>query len=370
MKDVFFAFIVVSIALVTAATAADRPSLKFRPPQGAFVGDRAIRIKSAGGASAKRIEVICFIWGRGGLPYGLLPTTVEIGVVKPDNLKNLERVDTLRISMESGAKGLAHLFLPHKNKKNRLVILHLGHTDGCTFNDNVPGEPDIGMRMTLNGLLAEGYTVLGVYMPQVTPEDCRWEHDKLFRLKTVGSPLKFFLEPTLAGINYVMKKYPKTRDVSMIGLSGGGWTTTLYAAIDPRIKLSIPVAGSLPLYLCHEGYGHDIEQRLDAFYRIAGYPELYLLGSFGKGRKQIQVLNRRDDCCFGEGQHDWRLTGMPFLQSVREYESRVKKALMQSGSGSFQVFIDEQAESHRISEHLLKTVILPELQRSAVGDKP
>ena len=29
----------------------------------------------------------------------------------------------------------------------------------------------------------------------------------------------------------------------MIGLSGGGWTTAVEAAIDPRIKLSIPVAG-------------------------------------------------------------------------------------------------------------------------------
>jgi hypothetical protein len=263
--------------------------------------------------------------------------------------------------MDGGVKGLSHLFLPKKQKNNRVVILHLGHTDGCTFNDNLPGEPDIGMRRTINALLAKGFAVLGVYMPQVTPEDCRWEHDRLFRLKTSGSPLKFFLEPTLTSLNYMQRNYPQYRDFSMTGLSGGGWTTTLYAAVDPRIRTSIPVAGSLPLYLCHEGYGHDVEQRFDPFYKIAGYPELYLLGAYGEGRKQIQVLNRRDNCCFGEYQHDSRLTGMPFEPSLREYETRVKKTLERLGSGSFRVFIDEKSDGHKISAHTLQSVILPEL---------
>ena len=342
--------------------AGDRPSTRFVPPSGAFVNDREIKIKTKDEAVAKREEIIRYIWGGAALPKGLLPSSVEHGSVKPDNLNNLGRVDTLHISMDAGVRGLSHLFLPKKNRNNRSVILHLGHTDGCTFNDNVPGEPDIGMRRTINALLSSGFAVLGVYMPQVTPEDCRWEHDKLFRLKTTGSPLKFFLEPTLASINYMQKNYPQYRDFSMTGLSGGGWTTTLYAAIDPRIKLSIPVAGSLPLYLCHEGYGHDVEQRLDSFYKMAGYPDLYLLGAYGEGRKQIQVLNRRDDCCFGENQHDRRLTGMPFEPSVREYESLVKKSLAKLGPGSFRVVIDEKATRHQISENALSSVILPSLK--------
>ena len=35
----------------------------------------------------------------------------------------------------------------------------------------------------------------------------------------------------------------------MIGISGGGWTTTVYPAIDTRISESFSVAGSLPLSL-------------------------------------------------------------------------------------------------------------------------
>ncbi len=36
--------------------------------------------------------------------------------------------------------------------------------------------------------------------------------------------------------------------IVMLGLSGGGWTTTLAAAVDARIALSMPVAGSVPKF--------------------------------------------------------------------------------------------------------------------------
>src|ERR1041385_7687309 len=90
----------------------------------------------------------------------------------------------------------------------------------------------------------------------------------------------------------------------MVGLSGGGWTTTLYAAIDPRIRKSFPVAGSIPLYLYSDHYQTDAEQSRPELYSLAGYPDLYVLGSSGIGRKQVQILNHSDSCCFGSLQHD------------------------------------------------------------------
>ena len=38
------------------------------------------------------------------------------------------------------------------------------------------------------------------------------------------------------------------KHVVLFGLSGGGWSTTVAAAIDPRISLSIPIAGSVPKF--------------------------------------------------------------------------------------------------------------------------
>ena len=56
---------------------------------------------------------------------------------------------------------------------------------------------------------------------------------------------RFFVEPVILTINYA-KQVLGYKRVVMMGLSGGGWTTTMAAALDPRIELSIPVAGSIP----------------------------------------------------------------------------------------------------------------------------
>ncbi|MCW5850799.1 MAG: hypothetical protein KIT87_12055, partial [Anaerolineae bacterium] len=196
-------------------------------------------------------------------------------------------------------------------------------------------------------------------------------HDSLFSLPLRnGNALKFFLDPTAVSLNYLKTRadadgFPRYQDYNMIGLSGGGWTTTLYAAVDPTIKTSIPVAGTLPLYLRYDGYNHDLEQTLSSFYSRAGYPDLYVLGSYGRGRKQVQVLNRRDNCCFGEAEHRVSPTGMTWEQAVRDYEARVRLALYNIGAyqgyGSFRVEIDEAAPAHMISWNAIVNTILPEL---------
>jgi hypothetical protein len=148
----------------------------------------------------------------------------------------------------------------------------------------------------------------------------------------------------------------------MTGLSGGGWTTTLYAAIDPTILCSFPVAGSIPLYLrTGESIG-DREQFEPSFYRIAGYPDLYILGAHGRGRKQVQILVRRDDCCFGEKQHDAKSSGMAYADAMRDYERRVQATLKEINHGSFRLEIDERAPSHMISHHAIDDVLLAELR--------
>jgi len=157
-------------------------------------------------------------------------------------------------------------------------------------------------------------------------------------------------------------------DFNMVGLSGGGWTTTLAAAIDPRIKLSFPVAGTVPMYLRVEPYNHDIEQYLPQLYGqrspflngVTGYPDLYVLGATGSGRKQTQILNRHDNCCFGESNHVASVLG-PFDAAIRGYEARVKTAVSQVGSGAFRLILDETSFVHQISDNAISNVILPVL---------
>ena len=108
----------------------------------------------------------------------------------------------------------------------------------------------------------------------------------------------FFVEPVAVALNHVAKQYAP-EDVIMIGLSGG-WTTTLYAATDPRVRLNSPVAGTLPdcLRVGRPGDRGDWEQFYPDLHKIANYLDLYVMGSTGRGRQQRQVLNEHATCCF------------------------------------------------------------------------
>ena len=140
------------------------------------------------------------------------------------------------------------------------------------------------------------------------------------------------MEPIARTVNYLLAHHSELHEVDMIGLSGGGWTTTVYAAIDPRIVKSIPVAGTLPLYLRGDHYNHDLEQYVPELYRVAGYKDLYVRGAVGTGRLQLQILNRYDDCCFGEKQHT--VGGPPYTQAIRQYQRDVQNTLAQLKSVS------------------------------------
>lgn len=339
----------------------------------ALVDDHLITITTAADITNKRQALINFIWGAGGFPSNKLPSSVVLNVASPvSGLNNLLRVDQINISMDAGQQGLAYHYIPAR-QNSRLVVVHHGHA--CTFNDD-PSFADIGygMQRTINGLLVDGYSVLTVYMPHMNPFDCgSVSHDALFNnpqyAPASGSPMQYFLEPVAVSLNYLKTRsaadgFPVYQDFSMVGLSGGGWTTTVYAAIDPTIKYSIPVAGTMPLYNRAGGSVGDTEQFLDAFYQIAGYPDLYVLGSYGYGRKQVWLLNRRDNCCFGDRADLYQdPQGRTWEQVVRGYEFNVRITLYNLGGyvGFFRLEIDEAAPSHMISWNAVVNQILSEL---------
>ena len=332
-----------------------------------LLDDRAITVHSAREVEAKRRALIKYLWGPEGCPGRRLPETVLTNVPSPvKKLSHLARVDEFRMDLAPGLQGLAYHFIPqHPNRE--LVVVHHGHA--CTLDDDPsPEEVGYGLQRTINALLREGYGVLGVFMPHMRPEDCTGGHEAMFQTNTIGSPIKYFLEPTAISLNHLKTQsraghFPKYRAFHMTGLSGGGWTTTVYAAIDPTIRCSFPVAGTIPLYLRTKGSVGDREQYEASFYQLAGYPDLYILGAHGRGRKQVQILVRRDDCCFGEAQHDPQGSGMAYADALRAYEQPVQAALEKTGQGSFRLHIDEKAPSHMISHHAIEDVILPELRR-------
>lgn len=343
-----------------------------------LVDDRNITIASGTDVTAKRAAIVDYIWGTEGFPAAEQPTSVAPNIPSPIGaLENLERVDLLRINDNTPHPGRAFHFIPLR-KNGQVVLVHHGHgttfAGTAAFSDYDPGHAGLGLRRTIEALLVDGYGVVAVYMPhmrdaidlgggQSEPADTGPSHDAMFQEPlATGSALKWFLEPAIVSLNHVQALYS---DYHMAGLSGGGWTTTLCAAVDPRIRMSFPVAGTIPLYLRGTSASKgDTEQYISSFYSIAGYPDLYVLGAHGPHRKQVQILNRFDNCCFGQspGQHN---QGSPegWTAAVREYERRVRVALFNLGPAnmSFRVEIDDAAPSHLVSWNAVIGTILAEL---------
>jgi hypothetical protein len=307
-----------------------------------------IQLRNEGDILLKRNKLIEFLWGQEGFPDTLLPDRVEKNVIDETfgDLKNLKQIDAIHISMEWGVNSIAYHFIPVAGN-GELFIYHHGHGEG--FSSGIA---------TIEALLNAGYSVIGMSMPLVGLNNQPVVHLERFgRLKLTshdhlkflkmehGHPLKLFIQPVAVVLNYARQEYGYS-SIHMAGISGGGWTTTVYAAIDPRISHSYPAAGSLPLYLRSEiavNWG-DYEQLVPEFYEIANYLELYILGAYGAGRRQLQILNQHDACCFAG-------TG------YRTYETVVKERVDALGLGKFEVYLDSSHKEHKISEQAIKMIL-------------
>jgi len=85
--------------------------------------------------------------------------------------------------------------------------------------------------------------------------------------------------------------------LAVTGLSGGGWQTIVLSALDPRVYVSIPVAGYSALLskLEHQDDRGDPEQVPADFLDGFDYPHLTALRA---PRPTLLIHNAEDDCCF------------------------------------------------------------------------
>jgi hypothetical protein len=299
-----------------------------------------------------RAELVAYIWKAPSLPETLPEVETDVGNPFPDLIDppNVRRVDRLTVSMDDFVSRM-YLFLPERGRR-QLMIVHQGHGNDLASTN---------LADTVRFFLERRYAVLVVHMPLFGPNSGPFGHgilhDPMFSLETPTlSPFKYFLEPVVRGVTYAQQVL-RYRRVHMIGISGGGWTTTLAAAIDPRIRVSIPVAGTLPGYLrrqdapCSQPDRGDLEQYHPVLYAMADYLDLYILGSYGPGRGQLQVLNQYDSCCFA---------GVRF-RTYEDIEKDVVAGLRPPGR--YDIFLDSSHRSHIISAHALDDAIARFLKR-------
>ena len=276
-----------------------------------------------------------------------LPTIVEKNIIDTrfSNLENLKEIDKFSIEMENNVNSIVYL-LHAENDNNELIIYHQGHDGG--FIDG---------KSTINYFLKNGYSVMAFSMPLVGMNSQPtidienvglikfFDHDQFRFLESENfSPLSYFFTPVNHSLNYLDLNY-NFKNYHMVGISGGGWTTTIYPALDTRISKSFAVSGSLPipLRINSQDIG-DYEQIQPELYNIANYSELYIMSSYGENRTFNQIFNKYDPCCF---------SGSLF----NEYESKINNIVSKLNFGDFNVYLDDTHNEHKISEYAQELIL-------------
>ena len=315
--------------------------------------DDLISFQSIADIDNTKQTLIEYIWNDSKLPIEL-PTKHEYDVKDriADELQNLDRIDSFTVEMKYGVNSISYLFIA-KNSNDKLVIYHQGHNaislngfDDHSFDQDIP---------LIQNFLDNNYSVLIFSMPgKGMNNEPIIDHEKFgnFKLNSHDHfhlleaknfhPIQFFLEPVVITLNQIEKDYSFVT-YSMMGLSGGGWTTIVVSAVDDRISESYSIAGSFPIWLRSDSrdYG-DYEQTIPEFYQIANYEELYFLSAYGDNRRLVLFYNEFDPCCFsGE------------LYNKFPFGDMVKTKLSKFNKGNFDVIIDYGQTEHMISENIL-----------------
>ncbi len=128
------------------------------------------------------------------------------------------------------------------------------------------------------------------------------EHDFGAHLDLVGSnALGFFYLAMRRGLDYLatLPQIDAAR-LGVTGLSGGGWQTTILAAFDTRIAVSVEVAGfgALESNLIRPLDTDEIEENATDLIRHEDYPAFVAIRA---PRPTMLIHNAEDDCCFRAG---------------------------------------------------------------------
>ena len=305
-----------------------------------------LRINTADDIFLKRLSLIQYIWKTSELPTtSTFQINTEISDIRFENLKNLEKIDQFSIVMDNGVISSPYLF--HSQTSNgTLIIYHQGHK-----GDFVHGSE------LIQTFLVNGYDVIAFSMPLMGSNNQPIidhpnfgkirlsSHNHLRLLESDDfSPIKYFLEPITISLNYIDQEYDYL-SYSMIGISGGGWTSTLYSAIDDRISKSFSVSGSYPIYLRSDAKNFgDYEQTLPELYTISNYLELYVMSSFGENRLHVQFFTENDPCCF---------SGTNF----ESYKEIISQKILTLNEGTFMIYLDKTHNEHKISEYAIEKIL-------------
>lgn len=260
--------------------------------------------------AARRQQLSQFIWGRdtpqpAAMPARVSPGNADNGELAPEYLGRTPATSEWLV-FDLGRKLWARDYYATFPGAKCLVIVNAGHDEGffATGYFRKPLFSKPGMDALVRQIAAKPCDLILNSMPLQGENrfvnrdsgvdlEMRDLHGELGRnLKPAsGSALRYFVDPALGAISYALKSHDYEL-VAAVGFSGGGWTTTMLAALEPRIKRAYSVSGSVPIVFREEPADWEqTEIPLD-------YLDLYAMGVDESGRKEFQFYSEFDPCCF------------------------------------------------------------------------
>lgn len=204
------------------------------------------------------------------------------------------RVEKLRYEILPGMYSAALLYEPtHLVGKVPGVLNALGHWPPGKM---MPFEQKLCINEALRGMVALSLTLINYGNSQKYGNGHEFGSD--LDLVGVSGDGLFYLAMR-RGLDYLYDDPHVDRSrIAMTGQSGGGWQTILLSALDPRVKLAIPVAGFASFQgrlVRPPGEPGDYEQIAPNLMKGHGYQTFAAMVS---PRPMLEINNAEDSCCF------------------------------------------------------------------------
>ncbi|MBT9332607.1 alpha/beta hydrolase family protein [Paracidobacterium acidisoli] len=218
------------------------------------------------------------------------PKFEETGVIETDHGY---RIHKLRYEIVPGFTSTALLYEPLKITGKVPAILNLlGHEPDAI---SVEYEQKRCINFAKRGIIALDMGWVG-FGELAQPENA---HDYASLLNLAGADAAgFFYLSMRRGLDYLAGLQNVDADrLGVTGLSGGGWQTVVLSALDPRVAVSVEVAGigSRESNMTHPSDTDEIEEDAPDLMQAADYPELIAMRA---PRPSLLIHNATDSCCF------------------------------------------------------------------------
>ncbi len=218
------------------------------------------------------------------------PHFEEVGVIESGHGY---RVRKFRYEVVPGLSSTALLYEPEKTTGRVPAILNLlGHEP---MGNAAEYEQKRCINFAKRGIVALSLGWFGFGELAIKGD----AHDDAAALDLVGSnALGFFYLEMRRGLDYLatLPQVDSTR-LGVTGLSGGGWQTIMLSSTDPRVAVTVEVAGfgALPSNITRPGDTSEIEEDATDLIQGEDYP---LFVAMRAPRPTLLIHNAEDDCCF------------------------------------------------------------------------